>query len=548
MPTIDVYPDVPRAYNRVEVNWADIPSVTHARVLRVDVESGTCTPLRPYICFDGDYLLLSCGHGIFWDTEVPLDRSVYYITEGVDAPCLPVDANLLVGDTFNRTLVNDWGSTETGILSPLPWLLAGGTVPGDYDVNGGKGRLTVTNVSVDRTATVDIGRTDFDIYGSLATDVIALTDATTSRLVGRFTDANNHYQGGINFQPGGTYIIFLTRLIGGVQTILNINFAAGTYTTNADINFRFKGAGNAFKLKAWVGPVEPVDWSLEADDTPQPTLNGTQVGILSRRDPANTNPVVIQALDNFMVIDECPPCAPVTVESEPSTMPSNGAFRLKDPVRPCNDIYMPLCFDQSNLASHRETGQFCAPGTGVFFASMETESYEPNTLTVNPTNARRPIAITRQRRDVSSNLTVVSRTFNDRDALLRLAAPGSPILLQAPPQYGIPDRYMDVGTVAVDRGLTDHKFQVRIVQMPHVAVDRPAGPQNGVCGSRVADLCDFTFDELASDGNTWEDLVRGRPTGGVSGYRTWDDVLTEFADWDDVNNGVRTWHDLEVGD
>ncbi len=90
-------------------------------------------------------------------------------------------------------------------------------------------------------------------------------------------------------------------------------------------------------------------------------------------------------------------------------------------------------------------------------------------------------------------------------------------------------------------GLTDHRFQVRIMQMPHVAVDRPAGPSNGVCGSRVADLCDFTFDELAADGNTWEDLVRGRPTGGVTGFRTWDDVANEFTDWDAVNDGTRTW-------
>lgn len=336
MPTITVFPDVPRAYNRVEINWADTPAATHARVLRVDAETGECTPLRPYICFDGDQILLSCGHGIFWDTEVPLDRSVYYITESDTAPCIP--------------------------------------------------------------------------------------------------------------------------------------------------------------------------------------------------DP-----------------DPCVPCVPVTAETEASTMPSNGAFRLKDPMRPCNDIYMPLCFDQATLASHRTTGQYCAPGTGVFFASMDTETYNSNALTVNPTNARRPIALTRQRRDVASNLTVVARTFTDRDNLLKLVNPGSPILLQGPPQYGIPDRYMDIGTVGIDRGLTDHKFQVRIAQMPHVAVDRPAGPQSGVCGSQVDDLCDFTFDELAADGNTWEDLIRGRPTGGVSGYRTWDDVEAEFADWDAVNDGTRTWYDLEVG-
>src|SRR5574341_813829 len=112
MPIISVFPDVVRAYNRVEVNWADTPAVQYARVLRVDVESGTCTPLRPYICYNGDYLLLSCGHGIFFDTEVPLDRQVYYITEGLDAPCIP--SGDAVSDTFSRVTASGWGTADTG--------------------------------------------------------------------------------------------------------------------------------------------------------------------------------------------------------------------------------------------------------------------------------------------------------------------------------------------------------------------------------------------------------------------------------------------------
>lgn len=544
MPTIDVYPDVPRAYNRVEVNWADTPSVTHARVLRVDAETGQCTPLRPYICFDGDNLLLSCGHGIFWDTEVPLDRSVYYITEGVDAPCLPT--NVLVGDQYGRILVDSWGSTEYGTLSPLPYLLTGGTNPGNYDVNGLEGTHTLDTVTTIRYSTVDIGSPDFDVYATTYSPVVATGAPITLRIAGRFTDANNTYLGGLVFETSGALTWQMASLVGGVGTLI-ASATTAAYVANQRWRIRFQGKGSTLRVKFWpLSETEPDTWDGTATNTALTT--GNQVGVTSRRDTGNGNGTQVIGWDDLLVIDECLPCEPVTATSEPSTMPSNGAFRLKDPVRPCHDIYMPLCFDQSNLASHRNTGQYCAPGTGVFFASMETEAYDSNTLTVNPTNARRPLAMTRTRRDVSSNLVVVSRTFTDRDNLLRLAEPGSPILLQGPPQYGIPDRYMDVGTIGVDRGLTDHKFQVRIMQMPHVAVDRPAGPQNGVCGSRVADLCDFTFDELAAEGNTWEDLVRGRPTGGVVGYRDWDDVLIEFADWDDVNDGTRDWHGVEVGD
>lgn len=337
MPIITSYPDVSRAYVRVEVSWADVPSVEYAKVTRVDVETGECTPLRPYICYDGDYLLLSCGFGLFWDTEVPLDREVYYITEALDGPCPP--------------------------------------------------------------------------------------------------------------------------------------------------------------------PADP-----------------------------------------------CESCVPVTADTSagPVTVPSNGAFRLRDPVRPCHDIYMPLCFEQVPTPE-------CLPGSGVFFASMDVEDYDSNSLLLNPTNARRPILVNRQRRDASSTLTVVTRTFPDRDALLLLNQPGSPVMIAGPPQYGIPDRYMAVETVSVERGLSDHRFPVRVVDMPYTTVDRPAGPMNGPCGSQVEDLCDIyqTWDEMQAAGLTWADLIRGRASQdsgpAVDSLRTWDDVQAEFADWDAVEaNG--TWQQLAAGE
>lgn len=340
MPIITAFPDTADAQVRVEINWADTPAVQYARVLRYNTVTGECVPLRPYICYDGDYLALSCGHGIFFDTEAPLDTEFYYITEGLDAPCIP--------------------------------------------------------------------------------------------------------------------------------------------------------------------------------------------------DP-----------------DPCVPCTPVTADTslDPTTIPANGLFRLRDPVRPCNDQVVPLCFTQANTAM--DADGYCIPGSGIFFASMDTESYEPNTLTLNPNNAKYPLAMTRQRRGVSSLLTLVTRTFADRDALLALTDPGSPLFWQGPAAYGIPDQYMDIDRVSVNRELSNHKFQVRVIDLPYTSVARPAGPSQGVCGSRVTDLCEFTWNDLVTAGNTWEDLIRGRPTGGTTGYRTWTvgvrTVLADFADWNAVNNGTRDWIDVEVG-
>jgi len=548
MPIITSFPDPFRTYNRVEVNWSDTPSVTAARVLRVNAETGECVPLRPYVCFTGDYLELSCGHGVFWDTEVPLDTPVYYITEGLGAPCIPSAAETLFFDGFNRTLVNSWGSTETGILSPLAYALAGGTVPGDYDVNGGKGRLTCTTGAV-RVATVDLGTSDFDIYGDLSTDQTALTLSNTSRLCGRFTDENNTYQACVNWETTGVTSVFMAKFVGGVGTVIGTLITGFSgYAPNSEMSVRFQGFGSDFRAKFWpAGGIEPDAWTVTAVDS-EPSLTGTQVGSLARRDGTNVAPIF--STDNFRAVDACPPCEPVTVQTTESTMPSNGIFRLKDPVRPCNDQAMPLCFTQANLANI--DGEFCIPGSGIFFASMSTEAYPSNSLLLNPVNAALPMSISRARRGASSTLQVVTRTFADRDALLTLNAAGSPILIQGPPEYGIADRYMAISTIDVDRGLSDHKFQVRVIDLPHVQVARPAGPMQGPCGSQMDNLCDIytTWGELEASGLTWEDLIRGRASTaggpGPAGIQTWDDVQADFVDWDAVEVG-NTWIDIEQG-
>lgn len=170
MPIITPFPDTTRGYVRVEVNWADTPAVQYAQVLRVNPATGECVPLRPYVCFDGDYLLLSCGHGIFWDTELPFDTPVYYLTEGIDAPCLPTSPILL--DTFNRNLTDSWGSTDTGD----PYTLSGGTNPGNYDVSVASGGThTLDTVNTRRHSWADCGQSDQNIYADCSLPVASAT-------------------------------------------------------------------------------------------------------------------------------------------------------------------------------------------------------------------------------------------------------------------------------------------------------------------------------------------------------------------------------------
>lgn len=543
MPIITAFPDEANARVRVEIDWADIPAVEYAGVSRYNTVTGECVPLRPYICYDGWQILLSCGHGIFYDTEAPLDTEFYYITTSTQAPCLP--QTILASDSFSRVLANSWGTTEGGVLGPLTYNLAGGVVPANYDVNGAEGTHTINDTNVFRYSTIDIGQPDFDLYIDVAVPFTAVGAGIANRAVGRFTDVLNLYFGGPVFETTTAVSLQIAKIVAGVGTLLG-TISLGTYLPNQFWRTRFQGKGPQLRVKSWIASLpEPAAWMLTVTDTS--LVTGNQVGVSSRFNTGNLNGGGIVPWDNLLVIDECAPCEPVTVDTsdDPTTLESDGTFWLRDPVRPCHDRNVPLCFTQASLAEI--DGEYCIPGEGIFFASMDTERYNTNTFTLNTNNAKYPIAISRQRRGVTSTLQLVSRTFADRDALLTLADPGSPLFWQGPANYGIPDQYMDVGVVSVARGLTDHRFQVRVNDLPYTQVARPAGPSQGICGSQVSDYCEFTWAELVAGGFTWDNLIQGTPTGGTPGYRTWNDVLADFADWNAVNDGTRTWTGLETG-
>lgn len=158
------------------------------------------------------------------------------------------------------------------------------------------------------------------------------------------------------------------------------------------------------------------------------------------------------------------------------------------------------------------TWGYRSPGhEGAFFVSMDTESRTPNSSSVAPVNRRLGITASRPRRGVESTLTLATGRFEDRDALIDITEPGTPLLFSAPPEYGIPQRYWDVGTTNVARGLPDHRFQPRIHQLPIGEREAPAGPGKAPCGVSYDDACAqqglVTWGEVQAAGMTWLDLT-----------------------------------------
>ncbi len=539
MPVITAFTDHPtRPYVRVEINWADTPSVEYARVLRVNPATGECVPLRPYVCYNGDYILLSCGHGVFWDTEAPLDTPFYYLTEGLDVPCIPAAA--VISDTFTRTELTDWGETDTG--ETWTQTLAAGTTA---SVSGGRGRITVD--SVDETVFESIPVPLVNYSGSIQffTTEIATGNVLVFELDLRQQDANNYYFLHILPNTDTSIVGRIGSTLGGVSTFDQVT--SGIYAINSAINTQWEIAGPTIRFKWWAeGQSTPADWLIERTEATIATAGNFRVRMGTSA--GNTNAPVELYTDNLSISELCVPCTPVTVDTSlsPTTVTSGGSFWLKDPVRPCNDRPVPLC------AAGGSVTESCGGEGGITFVDIGAELYAPNSLSLRPTNRRRPIAVTRTRADASTVLRLQTLAFNDRDDLIALAAPGSPLLFQGPAEYGVPDRYMDVKTVQIERGVSDHRIPLRTAALPYETVDRPAGPSLGICGTRVQDICEQhpTWQSLQDAGFTWDDLLRGS-ANSVSANpdaRTWNDVNAEFADWNAVNTGGRTWAGLQVGD
>ena len=184
------------------------------------------------------------------------------------------------------------------------------------------------------------------------------------------------------------------------------------------------------------------------------------------------------------------------------TVPSLSSCWLKDPLRPGNNVRVDLAFDPNPQ---------CTPTEGVFFQSMDAEQRAANASTFNVNNQVLPLVVSKMRGGVTSMLTLVSRTFADRDRLNAALAAGSPLLFQVPDEYGVPDQYLSVAATTVSRVLPDHRFPIRVFQLPYAAVAAPGGPMQGTVGARWQDTCNryATWNAVTSAGLTWTQVLDG---------------------------------------
>ncbi|MER7922176.1 hypothetical protein ABTY96_03395 [Streptomyces sp. NPDC096057] len=121
-----------------------------------------------------------------------------------------------------------------------------------------------------------------------------------------------------------------------------------------------------------------------------------------------------------------------------------------------------------------------------------------------------PVVISDVRSGKTGDLTVVTETDADRQALSWVLETGNVLLLQWPPGWGEDDIYVSVGGVQLAPVVDYAEFHDRTWVLPLTQVDRPIG---GVVGS-----ADRTW-QTVKDGNaTWADVL--------AGASSWLDVYT----------------------
>ncbi|MGW1796955.1 hypothetical protein ACWCQN_13310 [Streptomyces sp. NPDC001984] len=234
-----------------------------------------------------------------------------------------------VWDTFTRSVTDGWGSTDFGSA----WTNSSGAAT-DYDVNGSAGTHTLTNVDVARVSATPTSGTDHDVQVDIATGALATGGPQFCAVAARHTDVNNMYFAQIEFGTSAAVTLTLRKRVGGTETTLATLASGSTGLTHAASTFfrvRLQAIGSAIRMKAWLASdPEPVTWTLSATDTS--LTSGSNVGVRTVRQNANTNTNLVVSFDNFVLLNPQTFTVTRAINGVQKSQPAGQDIRLANPV------------------------------------------------------------------------------------------------------------------------------------------------------------------------------------------------------------------------
>ena len=391
--------------------------------------------------------------------DLKLDLCESPSRSAVDCPVAP-----LITDSFTRTVVSGWGSTDTG----QAWTNSGSA--SDYSVTVGQGRHLNPAVSVSHRSTITQPAADVDVQVDMGVDQVIFGDDIYLSVMTRFVDSNNFYQARLEFEPAGTVRLVLIYRHAGIEDVLDSELI-GTFTPGQMFTLRFQTQGQNLRARAWItGTAQPEVWQVVGTNAAF-TLPGT-VGVRSIRQAANGNPSVISFFDNFQL------------------------------------------------------SEFAASTVDIAWVGFRDKSRAADAGLFPVLDDERPSDVFARRKDVTTGIMFLSRSLGAITGIYELFTAGGPILVQVPAEYGMNapygqrDRYYQPDDLVESYISNDQRKTYRLWSAPATAVDAPIGePQ----GTDTANWCALeetyaTMGAYASSGYTWAQAATGQAsTTNLSG-------------------------------
>ncbi|MEU1971945.1 PKD domain-containing protein [Microbacterium sp. NPDC019599] len=206
-------------------------------------------------------------------------------------------------DGFERTATNGWGTSEVGGA----WVMNPGTATAlsKFSVASGVGKVTL---SAGNSYTASLPgatlSTNTEERFTVAVNQVSTGGGYYFSAIGRQIDNLNDYRAKFRVASTGAVALWLTRTVGGVETVLTSLTIPGLSVTTPDsLNVRMQVTGvNATTLKAKIwrtGTAEPAAWTLTATDSTAVLQAPGYVGINSYLSSSATTVPVVYSYDGF---------------------------------------------------------------------------------------------------------------------------------------------------------------------------------------------------------------------------------------------------------
>lgn len=378
------------------------------------------------------------------------------LTPSVAAPC-PEPA--LITDTFTRTSVSSWGSTEKpGVITA--WTTAGG-VATDFNVTAGRGQHLIPSGGASRRTSLTQPQTNVDVLVDVGVSQVATGASLFAGPTVRTLDDSNLYTARLEFTTTGVVIFTLRRIVAAVQTELQVWSTQLPYAANSMFSVRLQVEGNALRARIWpAGTAEPDEWSIVDVDSAL-TLAGTIRMRSFNTAATNVNPLALY--DNFAV------------------------------------TALPVPTDDLVWVGYRDKVRAMDAG---LFPVLDRE---------------RPVDVFARRKDIVTSCLFLSRTLASIKDVYDLYTVGGPLIFQTPTvygmdrPYGVVDRCFQPGDLVESYISQDQRKPVRLWSVPLTAVESPVGLPQGTDTANWCAILDKypTYADLTATGLTWGQIAEG---------------------------------------